>query len=214
MFLPRPRTQNVFMQDGQPIVAKLNRYGVPFVNFEPDEWIPLQVSGKYWDSVRVPRAIYEADKRVYLANMRCHSSARFSASLKLSVGWIDLPDRDRLHQERDKTEAMVAELNLGWQPDLVLMDGRRSTVGWAGRGEYVYPNVVMASGDMVAIDAEAVKILKQYPAKNKVGGPVEELAQLKVAQEHRLGSLDYVVLQAPPRARTEQEDVSDPAAKW
>jgi uncharacterized protein (DUF362 family) len=196
------------------IMSVLNRYGVKFVNFEHDEWIPMEVKGHYWESFRVPRTIYEADKRVYLANMRCHSSARFSASLKLSVGWIDLQDRDLLHQDRDKTEAMVAELNLGWQPNLVLMDGRRSTVGWAGRGEYVYPNVVLASGNMVAIDTEAVKILRQYPAKNKIGGPIQKLEQLKVAQEHGLGSMDYVLIEASANTRTVQEDISDPAAKW
>ena len=122
------------------ILPVLERYGVPFVNFEHDEWLPLAVHGQYWGSFRVPRSIYEADKRVYLANMRCHSSARFSASLKLSVGWIDLQDRDYLHAEARQTEAKVAELNLGWQPNLVLIDGRRSTVAWHGRGDYVFPN--------------------------------------------------------------------------
>ncbi len=196
------------------IMPVLNRYGVKFVNFEHDEWIPLEVKGRYWESFRVPRTLYEADKRVYVANMRCHSSARFSASLKLSVGWIDLQDRDRLHADREQTEAKIAELNLGWQPDLVLMDGRRSTVAWNGRGEYIYPNVVMASGDMVAIDTEAVKILKQYPGKNKIDIPIKELGQLKVAQEHGLGSMDYVLLEAPANTHTIQESISDADAKW
>jgi uncharacterized protein (DUF362 family) len=196
------------------IMPVLKRYGVEFVNFEHDEWISMRVSGKYWNSLRVPRTIYEADKRLYLANMRCHKSARFTASLKLSVGWIDLQDRDRLHHDREKVEGMLVEFNLGWQPDLVLMDGRRSTVAWNGRGEYIYPAVIMASGDMVAIDTEAVKILKQYPAKNGIEIPIEEIVQLKTAQEWKLGSMDYILTQGKGNTHSIQESISDAVAKW
>jgi uncharacterized protein (DUF362 family) len=187
------------------VLPMLRRYGVPFVDFEKDEWLPLAVKGKYWDSFRVPRSIYEAEKRIYLANMRCHSAARFTAALKLGVGWIDLKDREFLHEDRDQVEAKVAELNLGWQPNLVLIDGRRSTVTAYGRGEYVYPNVILASGDMVAIDAEAVKILRQFPEENGLDVPLDEMGQLRVAQGHGLGSADYAVVKAPARTRTEQQ---------
>lgn len=187
------------------VLPLLRRYGVPFVNFEQDEWMPLEVEGRYWDTFRVPRSIYEAEKRVYLANMRSHSSARFTASLKLGVGWIDLQDRSILHSERELVEHRVAELHLGWQPNLALIDGRRSTVAAYGRGEYVYPNVILVSGDMVAIDAEAVRILKQYPAENRLDIPLKEMGQLKTAQEHGLGSMDSVIVAAPARTSTEQE---------
>lgn len=185
------------------VMPMLRRYGVEFINFEHDNWIPLQIQGRYWNSFHVPRSIYEAHKRVYLANMRCHVSTAFTSSLKLSVGWIDLKNRELLHQDNETIEAKVAELNLGWQPDLVLTDGRRSTVAWNGRGEYVYPDVIMASGDMVAIDAEAVKILKQYSGDNKLKVPLEELGQLKTAQEHGLGTMDSIVIQAPTNTHTE-----------
>jgi uncharacterized protein (DUF362 family) len=194
------------------VLPVLKRYGVPFVNFQYDEWLPMDVNGKYWKQIRVPRSIYEAEKRVYLANMRCHSSARFSGSLKLSVGFISADDREILHSEKTTTEAMVAENNLGWQPDLVIVDGRRSTVTWHGRGAYVYPNVIMASGDMVAVDTEAVKILKAYPEKNRIQVDLEKLPMLCVAQEHGLGSMDYALVEAEGHTRTEEEGNLDPAA--
>ena len=94
-------------------------------------------------------------------------------------------------------EAKVAELNLGWQPDLVLIDGRRSTVVWHGRGDYVYPNVILASGDMVAIDAEAVRTLQQFPGDNKLDIALESMPQLKVAQDHGLGTIDSTSSDCP-----------------
>ncbi|HDQ72222.1 MAG TPA: DUF362 domain-containing protein [Chloroflexi bacterium] len=187
------------------VLPMFERYGVPFVNFETDEWVRLAVDGEHWRSFRVPRSLYEADKRVYLANMRCHSSARFSAAIKLGVGWIDLEDRKYLHEDRSLVEAKVAELHLGWQPNLILVDGRRSTVSAYGRGEYVYPNVIMASGDMVALDTEVVKILRQFPEENRLDVPTEEMGQIKVAQAHGLGTMDYTLLQAPARTRTEED---------
>jgi len=190
------------------VMPVLHRYGVKFVSFQYDEWVEMAVDGEHWRSFRVPRSIYEADKRVYLANMRGHSSARYSAALKLSVGWIDLQDRDFLHQDRELVEEKVAELNLGWQPDLVLVDGRRSTVTRHGRGDYVYPDVILASGDLVAIDAEAVRILKSFPEDNRLDVPVEEMGQISQALKHGLGSLDYTVVEAPANTQTRQAGIT------
>jgi uncharacterized protein (DUF362 family) len=194
------------------VMPVLHRYGVQFINFQYDEWITMEVDGQYWQSIRVPRSIYEVEKRVYLANMRCHSTGRYSGALKLSVGWIDLEDRDYLHEDRVSVETKVPELNLGWQPDLVLVDGRRSTVSMHGRGDYVYPNVIMASGDMVAVDTEIVKILKQYPERNWLNLPLEEIGQIKAAVQLGLGSMEYDLVEAAPNLGTEQKPLSkDPA---
>ena len=195
------------------VLPLLRRYGVPFVNFDHDERITVRIPGKYWDSLRLPRSIYEAEKRIYLPNLRCHSSARFTAALKLSVGWADSSTRDYLHGDPVTTEFKIADLNLAWQPNLVLMDGRRTTVGWHGRGDYLFPNVIMASGDMVAIDAEAVKILKGYPERNRLDIPLDEMGQFAVAREHKLGSMDYRVVQSLARLQTEEQGtIKDPAA--
>ncbi|NLE75372.1 MAG: hypothetical protein GX605_01300, partial [Chloroflexi bacterium] len=82
-----------------------------------------------------------------------------------------------------------------------------------GRGDYVYPNVVMASGDQVAIDTEAVKILKTYPEQNRLNMPIEEMGQIKMALEHNLGSMDYILKEAPANLATEQVGMAtkDPA---
>jgi uncharacterized protein (DUF362 family) len=195
------------------VMPVLKRYGVPFVNFQYDDWIELDIPGKFWQTIHVPRSIYEAEKRVYLPNMRCHSSARFSSALKLSVGFLSPDDREILHSDKTCTEGRLAELNLAWQPNLVVVDGRRSTVAWHGRGEYVCPNVIMASGDMVAIDTEVVKILKTFPENNRISNiAVEDLQALRTAVEHGLGSMDYALVEAPANLWTEQEGNLDPAA--
>lgn len=186
------------------VMPVLQRYGVEFINFQYDQWVEMELDTKYWDSISVPKSIYEADKRVYLANIRCHSTARFTASLKLSVGWIDPQDREKLHEDDNTHEYKIPDLHLGWRPDLVMIDGRRSTVTPSGRGDYVYPNVIMASGDMVAIDAEAVKLLKEFPEDNELDVPLEEMGQFNRAIELGLGSMDYKLKEAPANTSTDQ----------
>jgi uncharacterized protein (DUF362 family) len=194
------------------LAGHLKWYGIRFIDFDEDEWVEMEIPGRHWSSIRVPRSIYGAERRVYLSNARCHSSARFSASMKLSVGWLDSAGRDFLHADKSTTEHKVPELNLGWLPDVVLMDLRRTTVTWHGRGEYVYPNVIMASGDMVAIDAEAVRILKTFPEDNRITGPVEELGQFVAAKTLGLGSMEYELRSADALVRTEEQGITDPAA--
>jgi uncharacterized protein (DUF362 family) len=194
------------------LMPVLKRYGVPFINFQYDQWIEVDIQSPHWPSIHVPSAMYEAEKRLYLSNMRCHSSGRFSASLKLAVGWLSPEDREIMHADKHTTEAMIAELNLAWQPDLVIVDGRRSTVEWAGRGPYVYPNVIMASGDMAAVDAEAVRILKSYPADNRIKPPLEELGQLAQAAALGIGSIQAEILEAAAHTRTEEDNNLDPAS--
>lgn len=187
------------------ILPLLRRYDVPFVDFEEDQWLEMELPGKYWNKIRVPKSIYEADQRVYAANMRCHNSARFSASMKLSVGWIDMDDRTYLHEDRSLTEYKVGELNYGWQPDLVFIDGRRTTNSQSGRGEYIFPNIIMASGDMVAIDTEALRTLQSFPGENLLNIPIEEMGQVERALAHGLGSTDYVLRELAPQLETEQK---------
>ncbi len=196
------------------VMPVLHRHNVQFIDFQYDQWVTMEVNGKEWKSFRVPRSIYEANKRIYLPNMRTHSAGRYSGALKLSVGYIDLDDRDYLHVDKTTVEARIAELNLAWQPNLVIMDARRNTLGWHGRGNYVYSNLIMASGDMVAIDAEGVKILKSYGAENRLTDvPVQEVGQLKAAAAHGIGSLDYEIVESAPHLSTEQtgNEITDPA---
>lgn len=76
----------------------------------------------------------------------------------------------------------------------------------------VYPNVIMASGDMVAIDTEAVKILKQFPEDNRITIPIEELGQFVAAKQLGLGSMEYELHEVEAHKGTEEKGNTDPAA--
>ena len=157
------------------------------------DWVRVRVDGDYLKEVTVPRSVYEADKIVYLPCMKTHQLARFSLSLKLVVGYVHPGERRSMHMRN--LERKIAEFNLALQPDLVIMDGRKAFVsGGPATGELVEPGVIMASGDQVAIDVEALKILGSYKAKNRLLRNPYDSPQIVTALRHRLGSKEYKVV--------------------
>ena len=186
-------SRNVFRKlDVSELARHLN---VELVAFEDkaDDWVRIKINGYYLDTVTVPRSAYEADRIVYLPCMKTHRFARFSGALKLGVGFVHPGERLALHF--GNLEQKVAEINLVWQPDLIIMDGRKSFVsGGPEKGELVEPGVIMASGDLVAIDVEALNILASYKAKNRLLPNPYDSPQIVTALRHNLGSKEYKLI--------------------
>ena len=51
------------------------------------------------------------------------------------------------------------------------------------------PKVILASGDLVAIDVEAVKVLLSYKARNNLLSDPWQLPQILIASKKKLGSV-------------------------
>jgi len=176
-------------------VRTLTEMGAEVIAFDdgPRDWVTVEIDGDYLHEVTVPKSAYEADRMVYVPCMKTHAIARFTLSLKLAMGIIHPGQRRRLHVRN--LEQKVAEISLVWQPDLIIMDGRKAFVsGGPARGELVEPGVIMASGDMVAIDVEALKILGSYKAKNRLLPDPYDSPQIVTALRHGLGAEEYRVV--------------------
>lgn len=189
-------TQKVFHKLGVDELA--HRLGVELIIFEdrPDDWVRVKVRGDYLKTVTMPRSAYEADRIVYLPCMKTHNLAGFSGALKLAVGFMHPGERRALHAHYLLPK--IAEISLAWQPDLIVMDGRKAFVsGGPDKGQLAEPGLVLASGDLVAIDVEAMKVILTYQAKNKLTPDPWQSAQIVQALKHDLGARqsDYVVLE-------------------
>jgi uncharacterized protein (DUF362 family) len=180
-------TRKVFGKLGMFEVAR--DLGVELIAFDdrPDDWVRVKVDGNYLNSVSMPRSVYEADKIVYLPCLKTHDLARFSGALKLAMGFVHPGERRAFHVHH--LEQKIAEISLCWQPNLIIMDGRKAFVsGGPDRGQLVRPEVVLASGDVVAIDVEAIKVLLAYEAHNKLMADPWQLPQVVTALRHGLGT--------------------------
>ncbi len=142
-------------------------------------------------TVAYPADLRTYDKIIYTPVMKTHFLGGITQSLKLSVGLLHRADRNaHLHAFNHIFVAeQAAEINLALQPDLIIMDGRRSLVsGGPSHGEEVKPGVILVSGDQVANDVMGIRILQEwYPnmAANKIG--MYAWYQKQIAQAVKLG---------------------------
>lgn len=158
--------------DGMGLTAMAREMDFPLVNFDDHAWILRKNErARRLVEVHVTSLLEQFDRLIFLPTMRTHAWARITMSLKLGMGLIPVPDRKQMH--RSALEEMIGELNLYFQPDLIILDGRKCFIsGGPDEGEEREPEVLLGSTGRAAIDTEAVRILKRYDA-----------AQLEMAAE-------------------------------
>ncbi len=159
----RLSTRETLRQTGMLRAAE--EAGAEVVCFDEEEWVPVRTGGRYLKQVWLAKAALEASKMVYVPCLKTHFLADFTLSLKLAMGFVRPQDRIKMHLWRLKEK--LADLNLVIAPDLVIMDGRRCLIsGGPQTGELRQPNLVLASGDRVAIDVEGVRVIQGYHGHN------------------------------------------------
>lgn len=192
-------THEVFANKGIPALAK--ELGIEAVETDAlptDDWMIVPLEGSHWSrGVEVPRLFLEAEAILQTCCLKTHAyGGHFTLSLKNVVGVIaKTSPRDgyaymsEMHGSSHIRE-MIAEANLVYTPDLVVVDGTEAFVsGGPATGTRVSPGVILASSDRVAIDAVGVAILRLYDTTREVAtGPIFDLAQIKRAGELGLGA--------------------------
>lgn len=151
--------------------------------FEEGEWVKKEIpGGKFLKEVSLPDIIERPDKIIFLPCLKTHKYARFTGSLKLSVGFMKPSERVWLHLKglQEKT----AELNKMIKPDLVIMDARKCFItGGPSKGKLEEPGVIMASKSRVSIDIEGIKLIQSYKGNSLKDINPLELPQIKRAIE-------------------------------
>ncbi|MGD0399704.1 MAG: DUF362 domain-containing protein [Syntrophobacteraceae bacterium] len=190
-------TERVINMMGYDQVGK--ETGTPVKTWEKEKWMNIRNAkaeylGKIGGgdgTVSYPADLKNYDKVIYTPVMKTHFLGGITQSLKLSVGILHRADRGaHLHAfNHIFVPEQAAEINLPFQPDLIIMDGRRSLIaGGPSHGEEVKPGVILVSGDQVANDVMGIRTLQEwYPseATNKIG--MYAWYQKQIAQAVKLG---------------------------
>ncbi|TFG30896.1 DUF362 domain-containing protein [Candidatus Thorarchaeota archaeon] len=152
------------------------------------DWIKVDFPrGKYLRSGSIGRPLLERGKTVLAPCLKTHFLAGYTGSMKLFVGWLKHRERLRLHMRN--LEPKIADLASYFNPDLIVMDARTCFItGGPASGMCSFPNTILASGDMVAIDIEGVRTIQCCNAKNKLNMDVWEIPQIKRAVEIGFGA--------------------------
>ncbi len=184
-------TRSIMERKGIFDLAKDERFDV--VNFDemPEtDWVPIAATGTHWqEGFHLPRVITDAEYLVSTCCLKTHGyGGVYTMSMKLAVGLTPKPIRRGMHSSPDMRR-MIAELNTGYKPELIVMDGVDAfTDGGPGQGELKQGNVVIVGDDRVAVDAVGLAVLKQLGANDAImSRPIFEQEQLARAVELRLG---------------------------
>ncbi len=186
-----PETHGVMAKKGVFDMARDLRFDVVDFDQTADrEWVAFPAAGSHWpDGFHLPRLIVDSDYTVSTCCLKTHGyGGVFTMSLKLSVGLTPKSIRRTMHSSPDMRR-MIAELNTGYRPSLIVLDGVSAfTDGGPSRGELKPGNVMVAGDDRVAVDAVGVAMLKSLGANDAImGRRVFEQEQLARAVELRLG---------------------------
>jgi len=161
-------TRKVFQETS--MLRKAEEADAEVVFFDEGRWVKVETGGKYLTQVSLPEEALNAKKLVYVCCMKTHKWAKFTLSLKLAVGFMKPSERTQLHLRH--IEEKIADLNLVVHPNLVIMDGRVCFInGGPACGERRSPNVILASGDRIAIDVEAIKTIQSFEGNSLPDNP-------------------------------------------
>jgi uncharacterized protein (DUF362 family) len=160
-------------------------------------WVKIERKGSHWlKGFYLPKALLEADMVVQTCCLKTHRfGGHFTLSLKNSVGLVAkrLPGSiydymAELHISPYQ-RAMIAEINLHYPVDLLLMDATKIFVdGGPDKGSTVETGLLLAGKDRVALDAVGVAILRYHGTTSNVSkGKIFDLDQIHRAAELGVG---------------------------
>lgn len=164
---------------------------------EKEGWIKIKGEGNHWlRGFNISKIFLDAEKVVQTCCLKTHRfGGDFTLSLKNSVGLVakKVPGSTydymaELHLSPHQLK-MIAEINLQYPVDLVLMDGMKAFLNKGPeRGVTAEPNLLIAAKDRVAIDAVGVAVLRHYGTTDKVAnGLIFHQEQIKRAVELDIG---------------------------
>lgn len=143
------------------------------VCFDEGPWVSVPVKGFFLKEVTVPKAVFEVDYLICIANIKSHMEADFSFGLKLAVGFMHPMERYLLH--RDHLAEKCAEINLAVQPDVTIIDGRRAFItGGPDLGTIAEGDTILMGENPLAVDLEAYRLLYLLKESHGVRGIFEK----------------------------------------
>jgi uncharacterized protein (DUF362 family) len=172
------------------------------------DWVSFSAAGGHWpDGFALARLIVDSEYTVTTGCLKTHGPLGvYTMSMKLAVGMTPKPIRRTMHASPDGRR-MIAELNTGYKPNLIILDGVATfTNGGPGQGELKMGNVMLGAVDRVAADAVGVAVLKSLGANDAImSRGIFQQEQIARAVELKLGAtspdqIEIVTADAESRA--------------
>ena len=119
-------TQKVMEDKGIFDLGRDLRFNVlNFESMEDKDWVLINPPGSHWgDGFYMARPLVESEYTVTTGCLKTHQfGGHFTMSMKLSVGAVHRKHMMPQLHGSPHMRKMIAEINLGYQPQIILMDG-------------------------------------------------------------------------------------------
>lgn len=172
------------------LAQELNFQIINYEDLEQEDWIHLNPPGNHWqEGFYIARPAHEAEYFVSTCCLKTHQyGGVFTMSLKLAVGLTPKKLMRQLHSS-PYMRKMIAEINLGYRPQLIVLDGVEAFVdGGPSQGVRKEANIFLAGNDRVAIDSVGLAVLKDLGSNRAImSRRIFEQEQIARASELGLG---------------------------
>lgn len=166
-----PPTSTRYEMGRAGVFEVCRRAGAELVDFSEGEWVPVRLNGEFFRWAEIARPLLECERLIYTCCLKTHWLSKFSISIKHSVGCVRPRQRAQLHFG-GHFEERVAELASAVMPSLVIVDGRLCyTRGGPCYGVVRSANVLLASGDRVAVDVHGIREIQRIPGNALSANP-------------------------------------------
>jgi len=185
-------TSAVLAQKG--IYRLCEELGAKLLNFEelpPEDWTLIDRKGNHWrHGFLAAKPAVNTDCLVTTCCLKTHGfGGVFTMSLKLSVGMVHKKNMAELHMSIRSMRKMIAEINIAFDPVLIVMDAIEAFVdGGPMTGKTKRADLIIAGTDRIAIDAVGLAVLKDLGSNRSImSKDIFEHDQISRAVELGLG---------------------------
>lgn len=172
------------------------KYQLELINIDElpaEDMVKVNPPGSHWkDGFLVPKLFKDAECIVASPNLKTHQyGGIFTMALKLAVGIVPKTINNymrELHGSPHMRE-MIAEINCGYQPNLIVMDAMEAfTEAGPMTGNRKRADLFLAGTDRIAIDAVGLAVLKHLGSTPEImNNQIFDQEQISRAVELDLG---------------------------
>ncbi len=164
--------------------------GARVLALEDEPWVRIEApEAEALRQFYFSRPVYESDIVINMPVIKTHRFAEFSCSLKNFVGAVYPRYRPSVTFWTGDWHERIAEINLAVHPALTVADGTTTMIaGGPTSGTPANTELLICSGDRVAVDLVAIALLRSFGAWSKLQGKrIGDQRQIKRAAALGLG---------------------------
>jgi uncharacterized protein (DUF362 family)/NAD-dependent dihydropyrimidine dehydrogenase PreA subunit len=151
------------------IYGMLEEEGCQFINIDDEIPVRLSIDGKVLKEIWIPEILRDFDTFVTLPKLKTHPLTQITGAVKNQMGLLPGALKPAVHRIAPTPEALaqaILDINMAIPFQLAVMDGILALEGGGSmKGRPRELGIVLASKDLVAIDAVAARIAGIDPEK-------------------------------------------------